>query len=260
MSSKLGLGADLLADFCERSPALRHLAWTSPVWLRRVRNRQSSESIHQYQLKLIKCWMKILVFLGSCDQANDSFAISPGELHLSHNRIKAHGAVVIVHAAERSRTGWKGLYLGGWNLGTCEFPMGLLIGRIPRICGSWVYHSLAIGTAFRKHNKMGKTVSIHGQFPEKNGKWTGQAVRRTAANCSPLWLRLERNAVEHAGDIADALQQRLSVCFRSDRPDMDRHGAGNFWHSQVVSGKWSASTGTWWNLIDCALFVLRFHW
>eukprot|EP00435_Cladocopium_sp_Y103_P029372 s2116_g7.t1 len=73
-------GADLLADFCERSPALR-------------------------------------------------------QLHLSHNRIKAHGAVVIIHAAERSRK----------------------------------------------------------------------------AACTPLWLRLERNAVEHAGDIADALQQRLSV-------------------------------------------------
>ena len=28
---------------------------------------------------------------------------------------------------------------------------------------------------------------------------------------------LERNAVEHAGDIADALQQRLSVCLRRDR-------------------------------------------
>ncbi|CAL1127046.1 unnamed protein product [Cladocopium goreaui] len=79
-------GADLLADFCERSPALR-------------------------------------------------------ELHLSHNRIKAHGAVVIIHAAERSRK----------------------------------------------------------------------------AACTPLWLRLERNAVEHASDIADALQQRLSVCLRCDR-------------------------------------------
>ena len=28
---------------------------------------------------------------------------------------------------------------------------------------------------------------------------------------------LERNAVEHASDIADALQQRLSVCLRCDR-------------------------------------------
>lgn len=79
-------GAELLADFVEKSPALR-------------------------------------------------------ELHLSHNRIKAHGAVVIVHAADRSRTNAR----------------------------------------------------------------------------SPLWLRLERNAVEHAGDIAEALQEKLSVCLRLDR-------------------------------------------
>ncbi len=32
-----------------------------------------------------------------------SISLIPGELHLSHNRIKAHGAVVIVHAADRSR-------------------------------------------------------------------------------------------------------------------------------------------------------------
>ena len=35
---------------------------------------------------------------------------------------------------------------------------------------------------------------------------------------------LERNAVEHAGDIAEALQEKLSVCLRLDRPNGDRGG------------------------------------
>ncbi|CAK9013515.1 Uncharacterized protein SCF082_LOCUS11964 [Durusdinium trenchii] len=40
---------------------------------------------------------------------------------------------------------------------------------------------------------------------------------RTSSTRTPLWLRLERNAVEHPADIADALQQKLSVCLRLDR-------------------------------------------
>lgn len=42
----------------------------------------------------------------------------PGELHLSHNRIKAHGAVVIVHAADRSR------HVGMFACRRVEFMMG----------------------------------------------------------------------------------------------------------------------------------------
>ncbi len=43
---------------------------------------------------------------------------------------------------------------------------------------------------------------------------------------------LERNAVEHAGDIAEALQEKLSVCLRLDRPwewgDVKAHLLGPF--------------------------------
>ena len=63
---------------------------------------------------------------------------------------------------------------------------------------------------------------------------------------------LERNAVEHAGDIAEALQEKLSVCLRLDRPNGDRGGV----KSTLLGGPFGPWMRRFWLPFVCAISTL----